>query len=85
MFVSWRYCSYWDEVVTQELARQVQKILTMEESAVNESNVKVAVRVRPMNRRGECEPQPCDRHITCLMFRSCVFDSGLYLRHLFLL
>ncbi len=51
-------------IITQELVRQVQKIFMMDESAVNESNVKVAVRVRPMNRRGEYEPQPCDCHIT---------------------
>ncbi|XP_016317136.1 kinesin-like protein KIF13B isoform X3 [Sinocyclocheilus anshuiensis] len=35
----------------QELVRPVQKSFMMDESAVNESNVKVAVRVRPINRR----------------------------------
>lgn len=46
-----------DEIVTQELLRQVQKIFMMDDSAASESNVKVAVRVRPMNRRGEYELQ----------------------------
>lgn len=61
-------------IITQDLVRPVQKIFMMDESAVNESNVKVVVRVRPMNRRGECEPQPLS---LCLMFRDCVFDSDL--------
>ncbi len=46
--------------------RQVQKIFMMDESAVNESNVKVVVRVRPMNRRGEYVT------VTLSVFRDCV-------------
>lgn len=57
--------------------------VTMDDNSLNVSNVKVAVRVRPMNRRGEFVCEACVRESVCVLGNTSVhiniFILGTYL------